>query len=741
MDFIYLLRVLLKRKWIILGAGVVAAAIAYIFTMNEPKKYRSIAQVSTGFTMSDEIKVNENNFSFYEADTKFNNAIITATSPSVLSFLSYTLILHDLQDPKPFRVLTEKEKQSPIYKEIKKEDAINVFTDKLFTMSMLTSFKPEEKKLLEYLKLYGYDYKTVGQALAVYRMQRTDYIQIDYTSENPELSAFVVNNLFQQFLKYYKTVRSTKSQESIDTLKSLMDKKKQELDQKNGTLRAAGVTDVALASTSKLELIANLEQTLTSEKTKQTNLYSELKKVNQRLASTNTTSTTTPVKSNIDNNELLVLRNAMNQAYNDYINTGSTDNALLTKYNNLKAQYQAKALAPLTSGQTQTTPSRNVNILELMDKKNDLEIDIQASGITISSLQNQISALKGNVQAESSRGVAVDVMLKDAALANKEYIEAKEKYNSATDISTSPVNNFRQILYGQPAIDPEPSKRKLLIGMAGISAIIITMLVFILLTYLDSSVKTPAIFGRVVNLKLISMVNFMNLKHRKLADIVAKKDEGIDQQEKRRHNVFRESLRKLRYEVETSGKKIFLFASTQKGQGKTTLIQALSYSMSLSKKKILIIDTNFSNNDLTIQLNADPILEKIGIEEEKLHKVASLEEIKKMSTDIGGGYIFAIGSEGGDYTPSEILPRENILQHLREYTKEFDYIFLEGPPLNDFSDSMELSQYVDGVIAVFSATHVIKQIDKESMKFFKDLNGKFIGSILNKVDLQDVNAS
>jgi polysaccharide biosynthesis transport protein len=87
------------------------------------------------------------------------------------------------------------------------------------------------------------------------------------------------------------------------------------------------------------------------------------------------------------------------------------------------------------------------------------------------------------------------------------------------------------------------------------------------------------------------------------------------------------------------------------------------------------------------------------------------------------------------------LPRENILQHLREYTKEFDYIFLEGPPLNDYSDSMELSQYVDGVIAVFSATHVVKQIDKESMKFFKDLNGKFIGSILNKVDLQDVNAS
>src|SRR6202012_3608728 len=81
--------------------------------------------------------------------------------------------------------------------------------------------------------------------------------------------------------------------------------------------------------------------------------------------------------------------------------------------------------------------------------------------------------------------------------------------------------------------------------------------------------------------------------------------------ENNRQNVFRESIRKLRYEVERSGKRIFLFASTKKGEGKTTLIQMLAFSLSLNKKKVLIIDTNFSNNDLTVQLDAEPILEKI----------------------------------------------------------------------------------------------------------------------------------
>jgi Mrp family chromosome partitioning ATPase len=233
------------------------------------------------------------------------------------------------------------------------------------------------------------------------------------------------------------------------------------------------------------------------------------------------------------------------------------------------------------------------------------------------------------------------------------------------------------------------------------------------------------------------VVNFTNLKSDTLKDIVTGHHKEEDHLEKSRNNVFRESIRKLRYEIEHSGKKTFLFTSTKKGQGKTTLIQALSYSLSLSKKKILIIDTNFCNNDLTVQLGANPVLEKIipGNND----KASLIQQIKKLSKDMGEGSVFALGSEGGDYTPSEILPRENLLQYLRELTSEFNYIFLEGPPLNDFSDSKELAEYVDGVVAIFSATNIIKQIDKESIKFFKELDGKFCGSVLNMVDLENVN--
>jgi succinoglycan biosynthesis transport protein ExoP len=327
----------------------------------------------------------------------------------------------------------------------------------------------------------------------------------------------------------------------------------------------------------------------------------------------------------------------------------------------------------------------------------------------------------------------------EAKLAEKDYIDAKQRYTNAVDINSSGMNNFRQLQIAQPAINPEPSKRMLIVAMAGAIAFMSALVIIVFLVYIDSSTRTPIIFSKMVGLRLMSMVNFMNLKNRELRDIVAGKLMVEDQLEHKRNNVFRESIRKLRYEIENSGKRIFLFTSTKKGQGKTTLIQALSYSMSMSRKKVLVIDTNFSNNDLTVQMQADPVLEKISYN----HNTMSLtDKIRHFGKNIGSelGEVYVIGSEGGDYTPSEVLPRENLLTRLHELLGEFDYIFLEGPPLNDFSDSRELIQYVDGVVAIFSAIHSIKQIDKESIKFFTDLNGKFTGSVLNMIDLENVNS-
>jgi hypothetical protein len=63
---------------------------------------------------------------------------------------------------------------------------------------------------------------------------------------------------------------------------------------------------------------------------------------------------------------------------------------------------------------------------------------------------------------------------------------------------------------------------------------------------------------------------------------------------------------------------------------------------------------------------------------------------------------------------------------------------MEGAPLNGFTDTKELAKYAEGVVAIFSAKSQIKPIDKESIKYFKTIPGKFLGAVLNQVSSEEL---
>ena len=251
----------------------------------------------------------------------------------------------------------------------------------------------------------------------------------------------------------------------------------------------------------------------------------------------------------------------MNDAYGEYLKTN--DPGDLAKYNHLKTEYYSKYATSTPTGTDRTGDNRN----ELLEKKNDIEVNIQAGNAKISDLESKIASLRSNVNSASSKNATAESQLQEVKLAEKDYLDAKQRYTNALDIGSTSVNNFRQLQVAQPAIEPEPSKRIIIVGMAGAVTFMTAVLVILLLSYLDSSVRTPGIFSKVVNLKLISIVNFMNMRNKSLKDVITGNIKEEDYIEKKRSNVFRESIRKLRYEIEISGRKIFLFTST-KGAGK-----------------------------------------------------------------------------------------------------------------------------------------------------------------------------
>ncbi len=739
MELNYLLHALLKRKWIIIISTIVALAIAATLILLKEKQYESSAQYSTGFTIQQVSLVNED-FNPYETDNKFNNVLETFTSPKVIGMLSYSLMLHDLQNPSdPFREVSERKMQSDKYKSVNKDRAKIILKDKIDSLQLLSTTDPEQKKLIKFLELYDYDYATLKKQLDIDRIPRTDYLSITFKSEDPYLSAYVVNKIGEEFLRFYNSLNSTLTSESIEKISNIVDQKRKQVDSITENLRkekaSQGALDPVELSKSAMQTVTQLNTKLADEKASYNKNFYQLQSVNnqlQRLGVAATTATTdVPIVSNGGNEEIVRIKTKLRELAPNKDDPRVADQIK-------KLQDQLKNLESVVNSSSPSVSGANRYQIErenLLAEKSDLEEQLKASDQTISYLNNQIARYSSYSNEGLGNDVKINALKSEVDIATKEYSDIKSKYMQAEGFQQTPNINFKQTLVGQPAVAPEPAHLLLILGITGPSMFAFSSLIIILLELLDPSIKSPSRFSVLTGLNLLNPINKINLRKESM-DYIFNSSLNGNGSANGKESLFVSFLRKIRFDIENSGKKIILITSTKKKDGKSTFIQALAHSLSMANKKVLIIDSNFSNNTLTNYFGVEGTLEdfsvdanKINVEDLKLRSIIQPTSIK--SVDI-------IGCRGGNYTPNEVLTNNSVLEHLNALTDYYDYILIEGASLNDHSDSKELSKYADGIVAVFSADSSINQLDKESIQFLSGSGDQFLGSLLNKVENESI---
>jgi succinoglycan biosynthesis transport protein ExoP len=300
-------------------------------------------------------------------------------------------------------------------------------------------------------------------------------------------------------------------------------------------------------------------------------------------------------------------------------------------------------------------------------------------------------------------------------------------------LKDDPTSNFIQTRVGEPAVDPESKKTLLTMMLTGICIFFLTSLFFIFLEIFDSAVKTPSIFSKASKMKIISVLNKVHLKHNYVMDIIMQENENqhlIDE------NIYKNNVRKLRYELINSGKHVFLITSTQKGAGKSTVVEALATSLLLSKKKVLIIDLNFSHNTLTKIFNTEILIQDIG---NHVNYSTPFESQKLWSKTMYDG-LYVIGCKESNNTPSEALYNIDMPAFLKGLKDHFDFIIIEGASLNNFADTRELAWYAESVFTVFSAASSVSHGDANSFQFIKNLGEKNHDIILNNVLTENINS-
>lgn len=708
---------------------MLAVITAFLFLVNKPPLYTSLAQYSTGFT-SERVKLVDGSsaIDLYTVDVKFDNVIETIKSPQVLSRISYSLLLHDLTNPtNAYKTFSEKEKQKEAYKAVNKDSIRIMLTEKLAQNDLLKPNLKADYEALEYLKLYGYDYNTLLGNLLVSRVARTDYLDIFFNSENPNLSATVVNSVGNEFLNYYKSLNLRRTNESAQTIKDLVQSQQNKVDSLGKQLLSEkisqGTIDPVSRTTSAMETVTGLETRLAEEKSKlneHSNRYNYLKTRLGELEGS--------MSVGGGNDEIVRLTNRRNELTDELNRKGGSDLVLEKQISDLRAQINAKA----NSGSGKAKVKDAIDALKVQISEESAMLN--ASRSSVADYEASIRRYMGMTNTNPGSGIKMDVIQTQLAMENKQLGNVKDMYNQVQGLAKDdPTSNFIQTRIGQPASEANTKKTMVKMALSGVSVFFLAAIIFIFLEIFDSSVKTPGIFSKLSKLKIANVVNQVNLKKSNAAGIMLQDTVGKKFQI---NEVFKNNIRKLRYELLHANKKIFLFTSTQNKTGKSTVIEALATSLTLSKKKVLLLDMNFSNNTLTCAFGAEVYIQDVA---DKINMEAPFSHQNFASKTQFEG-LDIIGCKEENATPSEALYNVNIEKLFQYLKEEYDFLIVEGPSLNNFADSKELAQFVEGVFTVFSADSSMSQVDVESMKFVAELKAKNHGVILNRVLTENINS-
>lgn len=716
----------IKRRWyLFVFIPTLISFLAYLFTRELKNEFKSTAQLSTGITLNNNLSLNVQRQSVLDINLQFNNLIQNLSSTTVISLVSYKLAIHDLEsNNRPFRP----EELAELKKQIKDQDffkeAVTIYKSNLENFKILETSNTATVPYMNILKSLGYDVNSLRDNIRIFRVGVSDYLNVSYVSEDALLSAFVVNTLCDEFLRYQIETMESSTNESIRFFESIVEDKKNKLDQKSMDLSAFkkvnNLLDFEAESRSKITRDEQLQLAKLEENRNIRSLNTELEIIKERISEMEQSSNTAS-SSNL-NVEIINVRNKINDLNTRYINSGQQEQILLDSINYYRSVYRT-----LTERQNLRTGgvTENANLGILRQRKNDIEMQLKISNANLVEIDNRINSSKFNASDYATKESKLQELTRERDLAADEYLRFQQKLNEVRNSSLMAGNSIQVVLRGQPAESPEKSKKLLLIAMGFIGSFGLILFSIVITEILNFSIKNPYRFKNQVGLNLIGLLTKINKKRISISEIFKQND--------KEYSIYIEYLRKVRYELEAFQGKVILATSTKSGQGKSFFLRAIAHSLSNINKRVLIIDMNFKSNLLTrqhIHLNEG---KNMGLISRKNILQAGSNCLRDFVSPTPRKNVYFIGCEVSGDSPFEIFNGASIKESLLELKSEFDFIFIESAALNEYSDTKELEGFADFIISIVSAESTVNQLDRESFKYFESLNSKFFGCILNFV--------
>ncbi|MVN90738.1 exopolysaccharide transport family protein [Mucilaginibacter aquatilis] len=718
MDLGSFLKVLLRHKYTLILVPLVTVIITFFLVRNQPDSYLSGTQIATGIVDQTQKTLSASSEFLQDAQVsqEFGNLTAVMRSKKTLDQVSYLLMIHDLTTNKPFR---KPSKELQGMNASARKHAVEMFSSFYKNRQTLSLFNPDQRGLHDLLSSMKYDDQSLLQKLTIYRDGNSDFIVVQFESEDPNLSAKVVNDLCREFINYYSLQVKQNQLKAVNFYADLLKAKEDTLNTRLERLKDYKIRNRVLSLSEQAKaLYAQLSdfETRRQQASKDAIAYkAAMNDIDQQFDPADRRY----VESSMIrlNQRLIATRSQLESANNDYIQSGfkpeykqqvdSLTNVLSTQISRSSDKYIAN---PMVSKQN------------LIEQKLTMQIQYDLAKSSNKSIENELARLNVRLTELVPHEAIVQANENAIQIAQDEYMDILGKYNQKQLESSFSVL-LRQIETAMPGA-AQPSKKMLLVIISGVVSFIFCVLVLFVLFYIDNTIKNPRELANVTKISVLGYLFKLSGASFDLGQIWNGNNVTDE------HRKFRNLIQALRFEVdnEMNGSKILLINSMAQDEGKTFVALNLAYAYAQVNKKVLLIDGDFTRPDITKAVNSTYYLEDFLSRNINDYNFTPI------------GKITTMGNYGGDMSLLQVDTEGDIRHKLNHLKSVFDIIIIESPALNSLNKAKEWVVASDKVLTVIKAGQSLKEHRKLHISYLKSLNSQFIGGVLNEVDKSQLTA-
>lgn len=708
------LNLIFRYKWLIIAIPTITLFVTYLFVKNLPKQYKSQAKLSTGLLdPSRQVAPDVPNYSgpdlLIKINQQFTNIMDIMTMPKNMSILSYRLILHDLKNPqKPFQTQSDDIKAlTPI----KRQEAIRLFEERLIKKQVLTPLDNYEIELYNLVKSMGYDATTISRSLSISHEDNSDFVTVEFISENTFLSVFVVNTLSNDFINNYSSDLITNKNKSILVLDSLLQKKESVMNDKNQALKDYKIKNKVLNLDKQSQIV--YQQIIDYENKKSQALIdlqsfqSALNNVNNRL---NNPALDKYLGADVsaDNQAIIALRNKVQTANDEYIDGGFKPVAR-KKVDSLQQLLNAQ----LVKANDQYIADPVVAKQTLVQNRISIGIDLEKTKASIQDIDNELAKLNAKFSTMVPFDAGVQKYERDADVATKEYLDLLNRYNQ-TNLDKNIGLRLQLEQEGVPTV-AEASKKIIYMALSAIASFAICFCILFIIHVLDHSINDKKQLVAATKGNVIGELNFIKPEKRDIDQIWKHGEHSKDTL------TYKNLLREARFEIDNhlSSNNHKVLGLTRLHPENFTIFSAVSlaYAFARLDKQILLI----GNSDMAQEI------QKWNIPtDQSLKKVLSTLTLQK------NNLITFLNKDLEGLSLLENKDNPRLTQIFNSLKNEFDLIIIYLDAVNSISDVKEWISFTEKYLATFMAGNSLSDSDKEAISLLNN-DDKFIGWLINGV--------